>query len=132
MSTLYTHYSLEITAAGPYWHALGFQPIDPVDPAEKGTVAYHRVGSIDGILILGIAKTGAHDERALIWALEEVHRRSEENGRTAAIAQEARAIDKLAESIRQVTDEQLLARLFGKVSEKTAYAIKAQLRQNPL
>jgi hypothetical protein len=132
MTTLYAHHNLDITAPAPYWRALGFQPLDQHDPDATGTVSYHRAGSIDDVLILGMAKTGAHDERVLVWAMEEVQRRSEEASRSTAIAQEANGLKALAESIRQTTDEQFLARLLGKVSEKTAYAIRAQLRQNPL
>jgi hypothetical protein len=129
---LYAHRKLDIVAPATYWYALGFQPCEAGEGEDVGTVSYHRVGSLDDVLILGIAKTEAHDEKVLVWALEEVQRRKEAQTTATAIAREAEGLQALAKSIRETTDNAFLSRLFGHLSEKTRYAIQQQLKRKPL
>ncbi len=122
---LYEHEELNIVAPKAYWLSLGY---NVYTSGKVGGGPYHE----EELLVLGIAATGAKDERAVAWALAERQRRAEEQTRSTAQAREADGLMALAQSIRQSSNEEFLKKLFGNLTEKTQYAIKAQLRDKPL
>ena len=73
-------------------------------------------GHTDGeLLYLGIAATGAKDERAVVWAMAERWRRGEERTRATARARMADAIASLATSLRAESADELVRRLPDKI-----------------
>jgi hypothetical protein len=121
----YRHDGLDIVAPRTYWSALGYSVFTT---GNVGTGPHNG----EELLILGIAATGAHDEKAVAWAIAEKQRRIEKQTESTALAREADGLKALAESIRQNSNEEFLTKLFGRLTDKTRYAIKAQLRDRPL
>ena len=106
--TTFRHPSIDVSGPKEFWRALGYQPYSNTD------VVGQISPEADALVLLGINATGANDQRALAWALNEKQRRSEEKTRTTAIAREAEAIK---------------ARIISRLSEQTQYAVRQQLRR---
>lgn len=65
----------------------------------------------------------------VVWAMQEQQRRREERTRATAHAKEAEAINNLADAIRGASEDDVLARILGKVSERTRCAVLQQLKK---
>ena len=81
------------------------------------------------LIALGIGTTGHADDRAVYWACAEHRRRLEESLRTGAMGREAQAISELAASIRASNEQNALDSILSRLSEKTQYAVRAQLKR---
>jgi hypothetical protein len=81
----------------------------------------------DALLIQGIAHTG-RDSRAIAWVLDELQRRREESARTDAQKAEAKAIADLAAALKSETDRAVLDKLLPRLTERTRFAVLAQLK----
>ncbi len=119
MSDTITHPTLPITAPANYWRAGGYTVYT------DGSIGGFLSG-MDSLLMLAIA-AGKHDEDAIAWAMAEKHRRSEESARNSALVADAAAICKLADALRQSSDDEILQRILSRLSERTQCAVRQQL-----
>jgi hypothetical protein len=118
------HRTLSIEADESVWIALGWQVYSNTD-----TVGEHnRDYRIDQLLATGLAN-GLTGSSVLAWAISERRRQDEHDSMTRAIASEGAAIGKLADALRQESEDTVLSRIMSRLSEKTQYAIRAQLRR---
>jgi len=65
---------------------------------------------------------------ALLWALDEYRRQSEESARIRAQHADAAATAKLASAISASANQDALDRILPRLSERTQYAVRQQLR----
>jgi hypothetical protein len=107
------HRDLAISAPKNYWVALG----NRMD------------GENDKLLMLALA-AGHRDEAAITWALAERQRREEAYAIAHAINSEAASLQSLANAIRGANDDATLEKLLGRLTERTRYAVRAQLAQS--
>lgn len=96
-----THEATQITANSNLWRTFG---------ATVFTNGGVRLDS-DELLWLGIAATGSRDERAVLWAMAERTRRSEERTRVTAEARLADSLQALAHALGTESVEALVKRL---------------------
>lgn len=122
--TTFRHPTLPVSAPADYWHPLGYTTYSNTDIVALGSG--FRSDS-DELVMLGVGATGANDERALVWAMSERNRRNEERTRVTAQAREAEAIKDLANAIRTSAEDTVLAKILGRLSERTQYAVRTQL-----
>jgi len=118
-----------ITAPRHLWIALNYE----VSQNAAGETEVYR-GPYKGEADLYAARlaTGADDWRALAWLAQENARRAEEKTRVTAQAREAEALGALAAAIKGSANEEVLSRILGRLSERTQYAVRQQLKGNPL
>lgn len=132
MTTDLTYDEIGLAASAPYWRGLAAAVPHAVKVGRNTAGDWLEIDSIrggetTGILLLGIEATSAHDHRAIVWALAEIQRRKEEAGRHDAAMAEARAMHELAEAIAKSGEEDVLARLLPKLTERTQSAVRSQL-----
>jgi hypothetical protein len=110
------HKTLPITAPTVYWRALGYTIY------QGGSGQQYADGHYDGILILAMAATDGSGPAVIASALAERTRRQEEHERNAAVT-------KLADAILQSSRQEALESIIGSLTEKTQFAVRAQLRE---
>jgi len=120
MSDLYHHPNLPITAEAHYWQTLGYSVYTDSDRVGAGP----HDGTELLILALGTGKVGRD---AITWALAERRRRCEEDSRSSAISAEGAGLAKLAAALRDASEEDVLRKLLGRLTERTQYAVRQQL-----
>lgn len=108
MNNTFRHATIDVTGPKELWSALGYQPYSNTD------VVGGQLKLEDSLIIMGIVATGANDQRALAWALNERQRREEEGRRFRAQLGEATAIKSLADAIAQSAEEGALERIIGR------------------
>lgn len=121
------HTTLPISAPRCYWTQAGYQIYHrPDDSSYVGQAdGYHC--DMDGILMLALA-AGKTDADAVAWAIAEHQRRKEEDASVQAIRAEAASLAKLAAAIRDSGEDAVLERIMGRLTERTRYAVRAQLK----
>lgn len=110
-----THPALPITAPAAYWRALGYTVYT------DGNIRAMPQGT-DALLILGMAATDGSGPAVIASALAERTRRQEEHERNETVK-------KLADAILQSSRQEALDSIIGSLSEKTQFAVRAQLRE---
>ena len=110
-----THPTLPITAPAAYWKALGYTVYS------NGSVQAMPQGT-DALLILGMAATDGSGPAVIASALAERTRRQEEHERNETAR-------KLADAMIASGRQEALESVIGSLSEKTQYAVRAQLRE---
>jgi hypothetical protein len=76
----------------------------------------------------GRRQTGSDDWQALAWAVAEHDRRKEAKTAATAQAREAEGLKSLANALRDAGDSTVLDRVLSRLSERTQYAVKQQLK----
>ena len=129
------HPELDITAPAPYWRALavvtGAYRVQHRDNGED-YLYVDRIGAprTEILLLQGIEHTQSHDQRVIVWALDELQRRREEDRRVSASAGESDAIQALAKALASERDGAFLERLLPHLTERTRFAVRAQLKKS--
>jgi hypothetical protein len=113
------HSTLNVTAPEAFWRAAGVTVYSNTDAITEGQTP-HR---FESYLVRGIVETQSHDERALIWAMNEIKRETEERARVAAIGNATNAVSALAVALqRQCEGEEM--QLLRQLPESTKTAIR--------
>jgi len=114
-----------VTGPTELWAAIGYE----VFTADHETWTVRpRYDGRDALVYEGRRVTGRDDWAALAWAAAEEQRRREACTASTAHAREAEGLKELAGAIRQAGDASVLDRILGRLSERTQYAVKQQLR----
>ena len=123
-----THPEIELTAPIEHWRALEAQlPYAPhVQLKHVGTPAHPDVildgewelyidqrhgKTATGHLLQGIFHTHSHDERVIMWVLDDLQRRKEETRRVDAMVKQAEAMQALAKAIQGKDQQAFLPQL---------------------
>jgi hypothetical protein len=114
-----------VTGPTELWKAVGYE----VYTADSDTwEVRERYDGRDALVYEGRRVTGCDDWRALAWAAAEEQRRSEARTSATALAREAEGIQALAKSLSQISDQSVLERIISRLSERTQYAVRSQLK----
>jgi hypothetical protein len=115
-----THPRLNVTASRTAWISAGYTVYtdDTLGSGPHG---------MDELIFLG-TQSGQSGDGAIAWAITEHQRRIECERRDNAEAANARAVKDLADAIRHSSEADALQRILGRLSEKTQYAVRQQLR----
>lgn len=118
---------LGVSAPINLWAMLGYYATDCDGITELRS---HSGSTPDPLVIRGkaAAHSGADGEAVIAWALGEQTRQREETTRSCAISREAEAIQALAKSIRQSEETSILEKIMSRLSERTQYAVRQQLK----
>lgn len=129
MKTTYqSAYYPTLAASENAWKSIGYSVVGNPQDWPENEVRPDRQSSIPSeIVCLGIGLHGLTDA-ALYWAACEWQRRKEEQTRSTAIAREAESIGALAKSLCSEADKSVLDRIITKLSERTQYAVRQQLK----
>jgi hypothetical protein len=128
MDRIITYTPLGIRATEATWRAAGVRPYSNTDEIDARNLDSFRY--LEELLMLAVHATGTRDDAAVAWAVAERNRREEERTRSTAHAREAEAITKLASAIRDSGEDSTLERIIGRLSERTQYAVRQQLKRN--
>jgi hypothetical protein len=120
------HPKFDVAAPESYWTAANWTVYSNTETV--GPRAWSNSTEADELIALGIAATGKHDESVLVWVMAETQRRKEEQTRVTALAREAEGLKALATSLATVSDQSVLDRILSRLSERTQYAVRAQLK----
>lgn len=123
-SPIYQELGIEASKAS--WEALGLTVYT------DGTLGHGTrwPQDVHGVLLQAVHETGARDERAVAWALGELQRQAETDNQSRAQFAEADALKALAAALREMGDENALQSILGRLSERTQYAVRQQLRRS--
>lgn len=130
--TYQSQYFPGLHATANAWQSIGYHIVgNPEDWAgNEARPDYHdNVPSAIVRLALGL-----HDktDAALYWAAQEWQRRKEEQTRSTAEARSAESIAALAVALRSAGQQTALEQVIGQLSERTQYAVRAQLKGSSL
>lgn len=127
----YTHPSLPIEAPENYWRAAGYVFYSSSLECQKELYIAPSGGMerdrMDQLLMIALAN-GRSQEDAIAWAMAERQRQNEASSASHALASEANALRELASALRQAGEDTVLEKILSRVSEKTRYAIRRQLK----
>jgi hypothetical protein len=113
-----------VTGPVEIWRSIGYE----VTTDGVTWSVSERYDGRDALVYEGRRVTGRDDWHALAWAAAEEQRRHEACTASTAQAREADALRELAASIRSAGDETVLGRVLSRLSERTQYAVRQQLR----
>jgi hypothetical protein len=117
-----------VTGPKSLWTALGYEYTPTEDQACCAHWIDGGVAALDAMVYEGRRQTGSDDWQALAWAVAEHERRKASKTAATAQAREAEGLQALAKSLQQAGDESVLDRVLSKLSERTQYAVRAQLK----
>lgn len=117
------HRTLPVSAPECFWRAMGWQVYTNTD--EAGERCHHGSGA-DTLLAVALTH-GLEGEKALGYVVTEWRRETEERTRATALAREADAIAALAHAIKADSEQALVARIMGRLTQKTQWALRQQL-----
>lgn len=117
---VYRHWSIPLSASKVAWKAAGFTVSSNSDVVGGGPYGFET------LLFLAVAQDLTGD-KAIAWALTEGRRRMEQDSMAAAIASSGDGARQLADAIRQSGEKDALERIIGRLTERTQYAVRAQL-----
>lgn len=118
------HPNVPLSAPAWAWKAAGYEVYSNSDEVRRSS--HYGIG--DDLLLTSVAGQGLDGAKALAWASTEHQRQKEERTKVTAQAREAEAIGALAEAIKGSSEEATLERILGRLTERTRYAVQAQLR----
>lgn len=114
-----------VTGPIELWKAIGYETTTP------DHMTWHvreQYPGRDALVYEGRRVTGCDDWRALAWAAAEEQRRREACTASTAQAREADGLAALAKALRDAGDATVLEKILGRLSERTQYAVRAQLK----
>lgn len=117
---------LGISAPRHIWTMLGYYAVTNNGILELRPNSFSS--NADSLIVRAKAE-GHTGETAIAWALGEQTRQAEERTRSTAMAREAEALGRLAAAIRDGGEEAALERIIGRLSERTQYAVRQQLKK---
>lgn len=117
-----------VTGPVTLWQALGYE----YAPTEKSAYCSHWIdggtNTLDALVYEGRRQTGCDDWQALSWAIAEHERRKAAKTAATAQAREAEGLKSLATSLANAGDQTVLDRVLSRLSERTQYAVRSQLK----
>lgn len=119
------HRTLPVEAPEEFWAAMKWQLHSNTEIA--GPRAGDNSGEADKLLAIAVTK-GMTGCDALAFVVEEIDRQHEVSMLTAAMRHEGSATAKLADALKAENEETVLSRIMSRLSERTQYAVKAQLK----
>ena len=117
-----------VTGPSNLWSAIGYQYTTGDGEQMRSASGFESVESLDALVYEGRRQTGRDDWQALAWAAAEHQRRREACTASAAQAREAEGLKELAAALRTAGDETVLDRVLSRLSERTQYAVRQQLK----
>lgn len=117
------HRTLPIEAPLAMWVAFGWETYTNTDVAGRRPWD----DNADQLLAIAVAK-GLTGAQALAFAVEERQRQNEEQRRASVVCKEAEAIAALASSLRTESDRSVVQRIMSRLSERTQWALRSQLK----
>jgi hypothetical protein len=124
-SRMIRHKTLPVEAPEEFWIAMKWSVYSNVDTA--GGRAFDNSGEADKLLAIAVTK-GMHGADALAYAVEEIDRQHEVSALTRAMRTDSSAVSKLADAMKTEAEETVLSRIMSRLSERTQYAIRQQLK----
>ena len=118
------HRSLAIEAPESIWRALKFQVYSNVDIV--GDQYFDNNGSMDVLLAIATVN-GLSGSQALSWAATEHQRQREQSAMAASVRANATAIENLAKALSDQSDQNVVQKVMGKLSEATQWSLRKQL-----
>lgn len=119
---MYKHRNIPVSAPQHLWSAAGYTTYTNTD-----TVGSSHYQGMDSILAVGAAMHPQDGQAALVWAIKERQRQQELQARNYAQLKEAESLAALALAIRESASEQVLQSILGRLTDRTRYAVRAQL-----
>jgi|SRR5580704_13066478 hypothetical protein len=123
-----THPTLPISATRGVWALCRCYGVcQGADGSEYLMASTHDADTMSATLLTALSR-GLRDADAIGWAIAERERHREESARSNAIREEADGLRKLASAISATAEADVLERILGRLTERTRYAVRAQLR----